>query len=134
MWKLELIAAIVLLVESYLEHYVIKLKSPSVEDYTENNKLEHRWSFIYSAFVVLGYLWLTGYWILIGSLFLSRRIFFDYPLKLFRKKDIRNIEGDQFWDNLSRRVFGKQGGLIEAVAVILLKIIYITLCVSFSGT
>lgn len=131
MIKLEFILALVFVVEAFLEKYVILLKNPYAVDYSELNKKEHQWSFIYSAVVVLGFCWTSGYWVLLPSLFLSRRIFFDYTLKLLRGRPFKEIQGDQFWDSSSRKLFGKDGGVKEAAVIVGLKIVLLFLTFKF---
>lgn len=122
---LEVTTSLIFLIEARLEKYVISMKSPYVANYSDNNKKEHQWSFIYAAVIVLGYTTISGLWILLPSIFLSRRIFFDYSLKLFRNKQFEDIEGDQFYDRLARKIFGNKGGWKEALVIISIKTLYL---------
>lgn len=132
-----MIYSIVNLIEARLENTVIALKNPSLTNYTQLNRDEHRWSgFYYGAVCMVGAL--VGYllygftWKLLPVVFLllvNRRIFFEFTLKLFRGRKLRDIEGDQPLDIFVRGVLGKQGGLKELFLLVTLSIalIYITL-------
>lgn len=110
-------------IEAKLETYVIAMKNPALPNYTALNRLEHRWSGIYYAglcvlalgvsALVLGITWkvLPAAF----SLLVNRRIFFDYSLKIMRKRPIKNIEGDQPLDTFVRKVLGSKGGYVELV-------------------
>lgn len=110
-------------IEAKLETYVIAMKNPSLPNYSALNRLEHRWSGIYYAGIcvlALGVsalaLGLTWKVLPAGlSLLVNRRIFFEYALKLFRRRPIRAIEGDQPLDTAVRKVLGANGGYLELV-------------------
>lgn len=118
--------AIVLLciAEAYLEDVVIKLKNPAMVNYPLLNKQEHKRSAVY-YFALVGCLTVITWeavdhhiWLVISMMCL-RRIFFTYGLKLIRpNKRIKAIEGDQFTDRFSRRIFGKNGGWWELLALV----------------
>src|SRR3954471_4662823 len=129
--------SIVNVIEARLERTVIALKNPSLTNYTWLNRDEHRWSgFYYGGVCMIGsliaYLLFGINWKLVSVVFLqliNRRIFFEFTLKLFRNRKLRDIEGDQPLDIFIRGVLGKQGGLKELFLLVTLSIalIYITL-------
>jgi hypothetical protein len=129
--------SIVNVIEARLERTVIALKNPSLTNYSQLNRDEHRWSgFYYGGVcmigVLVGYLLFGFTWKLLPVMFLllvNRRIFFEFTLKRFRNRKLRDIEGDQPLDVFVRGVFGKQGGLKELFLLVILSIalIYITL-------
>lgn len=132
-----MIYSIVNVIEARLEKTVIALKNPSLTNYTQLNRDEHRWSgYYYGAVCLLGglvsYLVYGFTWKMLPVVFLlliNRRMFFDFSLKVFRDRKLRDIEGDQPLDVFVRGVLGKQGGLRELFLLVTLSItlIYITL-------
>lgn len=132
-----MIYSIVNVIEARLEKTVIALKNPSLTNYTQLNRDEHRWSgFYYGAVCMLGalvsYLVYGFTWKMLPVVFLllaNRRIFFDFSLKIFRDRKLRDIEGDQPLDIFVRGVLGKQGGVKELFLLVIVSIalIYITL-------
>jgi hypothetical protein len=109
------------MVEAKLETYVIAMKNPQLPNYAALNRLEHRWSGIYYAGIcvlalgvsvlALGFTWKVlpaGF-----SLLVNRRIFFEYSLKLFRRRSLKAIEGDQPLDTATRKILGANGGYLE---------------------
>lgn len=132
-----MIFSVVNVVEARLEKTVIALKNPSLTNYTQLNRDEHRWSgFYYGAVCMLGalvsYLVYGFTWKMLPVVFLllaNRRIFFDFSLKIFRDRKLRDIEGDQPLDIFVRGVLGKQGGVKELFLLVIVSIalIYITL-------
>jgi hypothetical protein len=108
-------------IEAKLETFVIAMKNPNLPNYKALNRLEHRWSAIYYAGIcvlalgisalVLGLTWkiLPAAF----SLLVNRRIFFEYSLKLFRRRSIKAIEGDQPLDKAIRKLLGVNGGYLE---------------------
>ena len=129
--------SIVNVIEARLERTVIALKNPSLTNYSQLNRDEHRWSgFYYGGVcmigVLVGYLLFGFTWKLLPVMFLllvNRRIFFEFTLKRFRNRKLRDIEGDQPLDVFIRGILGKQGGLKELFLLVTLSIalIYITL-------
>jgi hypothetical protein len=128
------------LIEARLETIEISLKvqAGSIPNYDDLNRKEHAWSAIFSiSFVVLILLfavfaWPFPLWKLIPygvALCVLRRIFFDYGLKIMRKRPLKAIEGDQKTDSAVRKILGANGGLLElAIDVALLAgLIYLTL-------
>jgi hypothetical protein len=115
---------ILCLAEAWLEDIVIKLKNPALTNYPALNKKEHARSAVYYLALVAFLVILTWesvdhhIWLVIAMMCL-RRIFFTYGLKLIRpNKRIRDIEGDQYTDTLSRKIFGKKGGYWELLVLL----------------
>jgi hypothetical protein len=110
-------------IEAKLETYVIAMKNPGLPNYPTLNRLEHRWSAIYYAGICVLALGVSvlamGFnWKVLPaafSLLINRRIFFEYALKLFRKKKIYKIEGDQPLDTAARKILGVNGGYVELI-------------------
>lgn len=112
-----LVLSVVHLLEAWLEEVVIELKNPHIPEYSVLNKREHfrsavlagSWLFAASAAAYH----LQEYWIM-PALFVNRRIFFDYPLIIFRDRPRHRYEGDDWWTrNFFKRVFSTNGRLIE---------------------
>jgi hypothetical protein len=123
--KIEVLVAILFCIEAVLEKYVIALKNPAAEKYPYLNKKEHAWSLVYAVALVIAITLISGWWWAFPSLLVSRRLFFDYPLKLVRQRPFDNIEGDGWFDKTARAIFGKHGGYEEASAVLILKFLLI---------
>jgi hypothetical protein len=129
--------SIVNVIEARLERTVIALKNPSLTNYSQLNRDEHTWSgYYYGGVCMIGclvaYLLFGFNWKIVSVVFLlliNRRIFFEFTLKLFRSRKLRDIEGDQPLDIFVRGVLGKYGGLKELFLLVTLSIalIYITL-------
>lgn len=110
-------------IEAKLETYVIAMKNPALPNYAALNRLEHRWSGIYYAGICMLALGVSA--LAMGltckiipaafSLMVNRRIFFDYSLKIMRKRPIKAIEGDQPLDTVIRKFLGANGGYLELV-------------------
>lgn len=128
------------LVEAKLESIYIALKdqSTALPNYATLNAQEHEWSAIYYLFIVSLFCGIVAWAArvpvisivtLYVCLIICRRIFFDYGLKIFRKRKIKAIEGDQKIDTALRKLFGANGGYTELVAdlVLLIGFIYITI-------
>jgi hypothetical protein len=128
---IQLFFAIFYLIEAKLEVYVIALKNGSIASYKELNRLEHKWSFIYASFLAVSsallYFWVyglhLGLFAFLASVINGRRLFFDYPLKKLRNRNLKDIEGDQFFDRTIRRIFGPKGGYKELVLLILVQLV-----------
>jgi hypothetical protein len=111
------------LIEAKLETYVIAMKNPALPNYAALNRLEHRWSGIYYAGICalalgVSVLALGLTWKVLSaafSLLVNRRIFFEYGLKIFRRRPIKAIEGDQPLDTAIRKILGANGGHMELV-------------------
>lgn len=119
---LEISAALLFICEAILETYVIRMKNPNILNYNELNKKEHFWSGVYSVVLILVLCVCTRNYFLIPSLALSRRLFFDYGLKLLRSRPFKRIEGDGWFDNTSRSIFGPNRGYLELLTVLILKV------------
>lgn len=132
--------AVQCLIESKLESIEIALKvqAGSLPDYAELNRQEHTWSAAFSiGFVILiavfaSFSWPFLLWKIIPyvlTMAIIRRIFFDYGLKIFRKRPLSAIEGDQKTDTAVRKVLGAHGGIIELAIdfALLAGFIYLTL-------
>lgn len=118
--------ALLFLCEAFLEKYVIALKNPDHASYPYLDKKEHAWSLAYSILLCAAIAIVTKQYWLFPSLLASRRIWFDYPLKIIRGKPFREIQGKGWFDRTSRSIFGVKGGLMEAIAIILFKSVYLT--------
>lgn len=113
-------------IEAKLETYVIAMKNPALPNYTALNRLEHRWSGIYYAGIcvlalgvsalALGLTWKV--FPAAFSLLVNRRIFFEYSLKIMRKRKIYKIEGDQPLDTTIRKILGANGGYVELILLL----------------
>jgi hypothetical protein len=120
--KIQIVFAIICVFEAWLEEIIIKLKNPELPNYQQLNSQEHKRSAYWFGSLVLGITVITEVWLLPIYCILLRRIFFDFPLKKFRKRKFREIEGDQFVDNLSRKIFGSHGGLFELATCLILLV------------
>lgn len=125
--KIQLGFALLGIAEAWLEVVVIALKNPSLLNYNTLNRREHQRSAVYwlamvAVFISVAPTWQTDIY-LVPALIFNRRVFFEYALKIFRPgKRMQNIEGNMFWDNLSRSLLGKRGGYYElaiCIAVII---------------
>jgi hypothetical protein len=122
--KIQIAIAILCIAEAWLEEIVILLKNPALINYASLNKKEHKrsaafWFAQVALFIALSWGQVHYWYILIAALTLNRRLFFEYALKTLRPgKRIRDIEGDQFWDRISRGVFGKTGGYWELAVLV----------------
>lgn len=122
--KIQIAIAILGIAEAWLEEVVILLKNPALVNYAKLNKKEHQrsgafWFAQVILFIAISWGQVHYWYLLIVALVFNRRLFFEHSLKLFRSgKHIRDIEGDQFWDRLSQRVFGKSGGYWELALLI----------------
>ena len=122
--------SIINVIEAKLESIVIALKNPALPNYADLNRREHRWSAIYYLGVValvtgvsilaVGFTWAAVP--VVFSLLVNRRVFFEYALKLFRKKPIKAIEGDQPLDVAVRKVLGANGGYKELFLLVALTV------------
>lgn len=128
LFVIHLLFVVINVIEAKLESYVIALKNPALPNYAELNRREHQWSAVYYGAIVLAvsvvaYKLVGLSWTVIPvmfSLLINRRIFFDYALKLFRKKPIKAIEGDQPLDVTVRKVLGANGGYMELLLLVAL--------------
>lgn len=116
---------VICVIEAKLEQYVIKGKKVDIDKSIDD--LEHRWSAVYSVTVGIALMSLLAYHIRdwkilfeIPSMLLIRRIGFDFPLKKFKKIPTKIITGNRTIDNLSRKIFGTEGGIKELITWIIL--------------
>ncbi len=123
--ELEIFFAVLFFLEAFLEKVIIGLKNPNLSNYKELNKKEHVLSFVWAGFLILGVAYLQKSFLFVPSIILSRRIFFDYSLKLLRNRGLKAIEGDGEIDELMKRIFGKEGGIKELIVVVVLKLVYL---------
>lgn len=109
------------------------MKNPALPNYAALNRLEHRWSGIYYAGICVLALGVSALalgltWKVLPaafSLLVNRRIFFEYSLKILRKRKIKDIEGDQPLDTAIRKILGANGGYLE------LGLLFVTLLTSY---
>lgn len=124
--RIQIAIAILCIAEAWLEQVVIKMKNPASGDYLRLNRQEHRRSAIYYGTLVLTYIVvcmpMPKWYILVFLLMAERRVFFECALKLFRDRRISLIEGDQPWDTFSRGIFGKKGGWLELLVLLIVII------------
>lgn len=129
-YLLQILYAVLCLAEAKLEKYVIAGKRVDVS--ASIDKAEHRWSAVYmmvcGAFVIVPPIIVQRDYIQLIVLMavpLIRRVFFDYPLKVFRglaDHPLHIIAGNGTVDRFSRRIFGAHGGYKEiAVCISLLS-------------
>lgn len=128
LFSIQVLYLIICVLESWLEKIVIDLKNPGALNYILLNKKEHRRSAVYAVFVGLsliasaivssGFRW--QYLVLIPVLLALRRIGFDFFLKLFRNRKIRDIEGNGFVDGIFKNVYGDKGGWLDLLTCLVL--------------
>jgi hypothetical protein len=114
---------IICISEAWLEQVVIWLKNPAIKDYLAINKKEHARSAVYACTVAFSLVFvfvLTARDYVMASallitLFIIRRIGFDFTLKLFRGKRVSLIEGTGSIDSVVKKIFGSRGGWIEFI-------------------
>lgn len=117
--------AIVCIAEAWLEVTVIALKNAKHPGYKELNRQEHRRSAVFAVLysicctvTLLCFCYYIAAALLVPLLLLNRRLFFDAALKKMRGRKIRDIEGDQPTDEAMRWLFGKRGGWLELISLI----------------
>lgn len=123
---IHILFAIVNIIEAKLESIIIRMKNPAVWDYERLDALEHRWSAAYYVAIispvigilisVYGFSWQIVLFTI--SLLLNRRLTFDYPLKIFRRRPLKAIEGTYTIDKLMRGLLGRNGGYVEAFLIL----------------
>ena len=122
-------------VEAWLEVPVIALKNGAHPDYVKLNKQEHFRSAVLAALTIAGaliYPIITGQWFIIPAVIINRRIFFDWALIVRRDRPRHKYEGDDWWANFFRRIFGANGRFKEHVAEIVWSVACITLHIIYS--
>jgi hypothetical protein len=124
-----LLVAILCVIEARLEKVNIELKNAALANYADLNRQEHRWSAVYYiGFVIvtagISFLFLVGqswkFFPAALAFLVIRRIFFEYALKIFRKRTLKAIEGDQVLDTAIRKLVGPNGGYLELGALVIL--------------
>lgn len=123
--------------EALLEEYVIKLKNGSHPDYARLNKIEHFRSGLLAAWVIAVAFYVaifhTKQFLILPSAFLSRRIFFDWSLIVLRDRPRHKYEGNDWWNNIFRKIFGQNGRVIEHVVEIIITVASITMHIIFDN-
>lgn len=104
--------------EAWVEKLVIEMKNVYVDQYATINHREHFWSAVLAGWLMIGAaipaIWIEGAPLMLLGIAVSRRIFFDIPLALFRKRPAAVYEGNDWWvRNVFRPVFGSRGRLKE---------------------
>lgn len=129
--------AVLNVIEAKLESLVIALKNGNIPNYSTLNRAEHKWSAIYYLGIVAlvsgvsiigqGLTWKIIPTVLI--MVVTRRIFFEYALKIFRDRPIGKIEGDMPLDSFVRKVLGPNGGWRELflLVALLIGLIFLTI-------
>lgn len=122
------------LCEAWLEEIVIDLKNTQLPFYNPLNRKEHSRSLILAVLIMAPYmavaLYLKQYWLIPAILF-NRRIFFDFPLALFRGRPAALYEGNDTTGRILAGIFGKRGRIRELALtlVITLGSLFMSLCV-----
>lgn len=121
--------SVIHLLEAWLEKVVIDLKNPYISDYALKNRQEHFRSAVLAAawsFAAISALvhYEQAYW-LIPAVVVNRRMFFDYPLIIFRDRPRRLYEGNDWWVKRFIWVFRERGRLKELFAETILTMISI---------
>lgn len=125
-YLLQILYAVLCIIEAKLEKYVIAGKRMDIS--ASVDKAEHRWSAVYmvvcGAFIIIPPVILTGNYmqlIILITVPVIRRLFFDFPLKVFRGLSdypLHIIAGNGAVDRFSRWIFGAHGGYKEIAACI----------------
>lgn len=98
--------------EAWLEVIVISLKNYSDPNYQKKNKQEHDRSAVFASIIIayVGYdCWESENEWLIPAVIVSRRIFFDYGLIIFRDRPRNKYEGDDRTARVLSAIFGNNG-------------------------
>lgn len=109
--------SLLFLVEAWLEEVVIELKHGAVQNYARLNRQEHFRSSVFAAILILSasvtvFFWEQDPWAL-PAIVVSRRIWFDYALILFRDRPRNRYEGNDWWGMRLAELFGKKGRIRE---------------------
>lgn len=123
--------SVIHLLEAWLEVPVIGMKDAGLNNYSALNKQEHfrsavlAASWMAAAFTVV-IMFTKEYWIL-PALFVNRRVFFDYPLILFRQRPRNKYEGNDWWVNKFRWLFrgSRIAELVTTLAISIFCIVQI---------
>ena len=131
-YLLEILYAVLCIVEAKLERYVIAGKRADVP--VSVDKREHQWSAVYmmacGVFLVMPPILVTGNFIQLLVLLIIpviRRLFFDVSLKVFRglaDHPLHIIAGNNAVDRMSRKLFGAHGGYRELAACVILVSVF----------
>jgi hypothetical protein len=131
-----LLYSAICLAEAWLEEVVIELKDPYHSNYDVLNNIEHTRSLIYAMLVAVPFLliaWHYHYYWLLPAIVVNRRMCFDFPLKHFRNKPIKLIEGTGPFDSFFRMIYGTNGGWLEFITHIVITGLSIYLSIHFHG-
>ena len=110
---------LICILEAWLEKVVIELKNPKAIEYVKLNRQEHNRSAVYAVFVGLSLIIIANVakgfdpilLLLLIQLLVIRLLGFDFFLKIFRGRAIKNIEGKgNPVDDFCRKFFGEKGG------------------------
>ncbi len=116
--KIQIALALLCVIESVLEKYVIAMKSETSPNYSKNNELEHIWSAAYFAAVLLSFIVLKpSVWPLIFVAPFIRLVFFGNLLNKLRGKDWFYLS-DRGLDKVLKNSIGGNGLFILCVVVI----------------
>ena len=122
---IQVLVALLNIIEAKLETKVVALKNPNLPNYPYLDRQEHIWSAIYYCCIV-GILTYLSYnsigLILIPLLLLNRRLIFQEALNLFRGKGLFYL-GDKGIDGFTKKIFGKYAGVVNALVCIVLIIV-----------
>lgn len=130
---MEAIAAISILVlysltnlcEAWLEETVIDLKNAQLPNYHPLNRREHNRSLILAILIMIPYIQIAvyfGLYWLIGAILVNRRIFFDFPLSLFRGRPPARYEGTDTTARILVGIFGRNGRIRELIVTLAITI------------
>lgn len=111
------VISLLFLVEAWLEDVVIELKHGAVQNYARLNRQEHFRSSVFAAILILSasvtaFFWEQDLWAL-PAIAVSRRIWFDYTLIIFRDRPRNRYEGNDWWGMRLAAFFGKKGRIRE---------------------
>lgn len=117
-----IVISLLFLCEAWLEVVVIDLKDGNHNSYSKLNRQEHFRSAVFACMLIVcgcvtAFFWEQDPWSL-PAIVASRRIWFDFPLALFRNRNPRLYEGYDWWADLFRKIFGQRGRVRELVATI----------------
>ena len=122
--------------EAWLEQVVIELKDPRLKNYHDLNQKEHNRSLVFAVLVAIPFVLIACYYSLywmLPAIAVNRRIFFDFFLKLFRKRPTWKIEGKGPFDNFFKKIYGEKGGWYELATEVVITIASIVLTMHYHG-
>lgn len=127
------VISLLFLAEAWLEDVVIELKNGATPNYARLNRQEHFRSSVFAAILILSasvtaFFWEVDPWTLL-AIPVSRRIWFDYSLIIFRDRPRNLYEGDDWWGKRLAAVFGRKGRIRELAVTVAITLfcIYKTL-------